>query len=105
MFEGVRGKGLKDFFKSRKGRKLSFASNEPVKIKAGVDMISFDAYNNPNNLCIIPDVIIDFSNPAALDSMLAFATCDCAKRQTRQAKLQLQRQQSLAKGDCTKGRG
>ena len=31
-----------------------------IPINAGIDMISFDAYNNPNNLCIIPDVIIDF---------------------------------------------
>ena len=31
-----------------------------IPINAGVDIISFDAYNNPNNLCIIPDTIIDF---------------------------------------------
>ena len=31
-----------------------------MAIKAGVDMISFDAYNNPNNLCIIPEQIIEF---------------------------------------------
>ena len=31
-----------------------------VPIKAGADIISFDAYNNPNNLCIIPEVITDF---------------------------------------------
>ncbi len=31
-----------------------------IPINAGVDIISFDAYNNPNNLCIIPDKIIDF---------------------------------------------
>lgn len=31
-----------------------------VPIKAGVDIISFDAYNNPNNLCIIPDIIAEF---------------------------------------------
>ena len=31
-----------------------------IPINAGIDIISFDAYNNPNNLCIIPDHIIDF---------------------------------------------
>jgi hypothetical protein len=31
-----------------------------IPISAGVDIISFDAYNNPNNISIIPDVIIDF---------------------------------------------
>ena len=31
-----------------------------VPIKAGVDLISFDAYNNPNNLAIIPDIITEF---------------------------------------------
>lgn len=31
-----------------------------IPIKAGVDIISFDAYNNPNNLTIIPDLIINF---------------------------------------------
>lgn len=31
-----------------------------VPINAGADMISFDAYNNPNNLNIIPETIIDF---------------------------------------------
>jgi len=31
-----------------------------IPINAGVDIISFDAYNNPNNLCIIPEQIIEF---------------------------------------------
>lgn len=31
-----------------------------IPINAGVDIISFDAYNNPNNLCIIPDKILEF---------------------------------------------
>ena len=31
-----------------------------IPINAGVDLISFDAYNNPNNLCIIPEQIIEF---------------------------------------------
>ena len=31
-----------------------------IPINAGADIISFDAYNNPNNLCIIPETIIDF---------------------------------------------
>lgn len=31
-----------------------------IPINAGVDLISFDAYNNPNNLCIIPEQLIEF---------------------------------------------
>lgn len=31
-----------------------------IPINAGVDIISFDAYNNPNNISIIPETIIDF---------------------------------------------
>lgn len=31
-----------------------------IPIKAGVDMISFDAYNNPSNLTIIPETVTDF---------------------------------------------
>lgn len=31
-----------------------------LPINAGVDLISFDAYNNPNNLCIIPEQILEF---------------------------------------------
>ena len=31
-----------------------------IPINAGVDLISFDAYNNPNNLCIIPESIVEF---------------------------------------------
>lgn len=31
-----------------------------IPINAGVDIISFDAYNNPNNLCIIPEQITEF---------------------------------------------
>lgn len=34
--------------------------NWQIPINAGVDLISFDAYNNPNNLTIIPETIIDF---------------------------------------------
>lgn len=33
-----------------------------VPIKAGADIISYDAYNNPNNLCIIPEIITDYLN-------------------------------------------
>lgn len=32
-----------------------------VPINAGVDIISFDAYNNPNNLCIIPELVTEFT--------------------------------------------
>lgn len=31
-----------------------------VPIKAGADIISYDAYNNPNNLCIIPEIVSIF---------------------------------------------
>lgn len=31
-----------------------------IPIKSGADLISYDAYNNPNNLSIIPDLLIDF---------------------------------------------
>lgn len=31
-----------------------------VPINAGVDIISYDAYNNPNNLCIIPEAVEEF---------------------------------------------
>lgn len=34
--------------------------NWQVPIKAGADIISFDAYNNPNNLSIFPDEVIEF---------------------------------------------
>ena len=39
MFNGVQGEGIKRFFQGRKGRNLSFASNEPVKIQAGADIV------------------------------------------------------------------
>ena len=31
-----------------------------IPINAGVDLISLDAYNNPNNLCIISEQVVDF---------------------------------------------
>lgn len=31
-----------------------------IPIRAGVDLISYDAYNNPNNLAIIPDILTKF---------------------------------------------
>lgn len=31
-----------------------------IPIRAGADLISFDAYNNPNNIAIIPKIIKDF---------------------------------------------
>jgi hypothetical protein len=34
--------------------------NWQIPINAGVDIISFDAYNNPNNLNIIPEDIVNF---------------------------------------------
>lgn len=33
-----------------------------IPINAGADIISFDAYNNPNNLCIIPEQVTEFLN-------------------------------------------
>ena len=38
MFNGVKGEGIKKYFQGRRGRTLSFASNEPVKIQTGVDI-------------------------------------------------------------------
>ena len=31
-----------------------------IPINAGADIISYDAYNNPNNLCIIPESVTEF---------------------------------------------
>lgn len=46
------------------GALVAVHSNEKcdwkIPINAGVDIISFDAYNNPNNLCIFPDAIVEF---------------------------------------------
>jgi len=38
MFNSVQGEGIKKFFKKRKSRKLSFASQEPVKVQAGAQI-------------------------------------------------------------------
>lgn len=57
-----------------------------VPIKAGVDIISFDAYNNPNNLGIIPDILTEYLRkggminwgivPVLSDSMVQGLTVD-----------------------------
>lgn len=39
MFNGVQGEGIKRFFQGRKGRNLSFASQKPVKVQAGADIV------------------------------------------------------------------
>ncbi len=55
MFNGVRGEGIKNFFKGRSGRKLSFASQEPVKIQTGADIVEIAkgaVDNNHDNLVI-----------------------------------------------------
>lgn len=55
MFNGVQGEGIKRFFQGRKGRKLSFASQQPVKVQAGADIVEIatGAVNrNTENLII-----------------------------------------------------
>ena len=57
-----------------------------IPIKAGTDLISFDAYNNPNNLGIIPDIITKFLNkggminwgivPVLSDNMVMYLNID-----------------------------
>lgn len=37
-----------------------------IPIKAGVDLISYDAYNNPNNLAIIPEILTNFLEQGGL---------------------------------------
>ena len=49
MFNGVRGEGIKKFFKNRSGRKLSFASKEPVKVQAGAQISEIAALAVTNN--------------------------------------------------------
>lgn len=71
MFNGVRGEGIKKFFKGRKGRNLSFASNKPVKIQAGADIeeIAQGAVDkNTDNLIIasLKATISDLKNQLAV---------------------------------------
>ena len=57
-----------------------------IPINAGADILSFDAYNNPNNLCIIPEQIVEFLDrggkinwgiiPTKSDAMLKVLTID-----------------------------
>ncbi|MBR1704815.1 MAG: 4-hydroxy-tetrahydrodipicolinate reductase [Clostridia bacterium] len=53
---------------------------EDIEVTAGVDykapeteVFSFSTYTDYENITAKPDVIIDFSNPAALDSILTYA--------------------------------
>lgn len=53
--------------------------NQNIKIAAGFDINTeaydhFKIYDNPFNCDVISDVIIDFSNPVALHSVLRYAT-------------------------------
>ena len=52
------------------GAKVAIHSPEKcdwqIPISAGVDIISFDAYNNPNNLSIIPEKITEFLQKGGL---------------------------------------
>jgi hypothetical protein len=43
MFNDVRGKGIKRFFRGRKGRNLSFAPDKPVKVQAGAQIMQIAA--------------------------------------------------------------
>lgn len=43
MFNGVRGERIKGFFKKRRGRNLSFASEKPVKVQAGAQIAEIAA--------------------------------------------------------------
>lgn len=55
----------------------SVSEREDCKIAAGVDIIGaeadFPVFNSFDSVTVKADVIIDFSNPAALESMLDFA--------------------------------
>ncbi len=55
----------------------SVSEREDCKIAAGVDIIEaeadFPVFNSFDSVTVKADVIIDFSNPAALESMLDFA--------------------------------
>lgn len=85
MFNGVRREGIKKFFNGRKGRNLSFASNEPVKIQAGADLVEIAqgaVDKNTDNLIIaslkatIEDLKIQLAvkKDAALQAKLDWAT-------------------------------
>lgn len=61
-----------------------------IPIKAGVDLISFDAYNNPNNLGIIPEILTKYLRnggmvnwgivPVVSDSMIKGLSIDYLHR-------------------------
>ena len=85
MFNGVRGEGIKKFFSGRRGRNLSFASNEPIKIQAGADIVEIAqgaVAKNTDNLIIaslkatIEDLNIQLAvkKDAALQAKLDWAT-------------------------------
>lgn len=98
MFNGVRGEGIKKFFSGRKGRNLSFASNEPVKIQAGADIVEIAqgaVDKNTDNLIIaslkatIEDLKIQLAvkKDAALQAKLDWATEYLSKFQTEVEKI------------------
>ena len=85
MFNGVRGEGIKKFFSGRRGRNLSFASNEPIKIQAGADIVEIAqgaVAKNTDNLIIaslkatIEDLNIQLAvkKDATLQAKLDWAT-------------------------------
>lgn len=55
MFNNVRGESIKKFFNGRRGRNLSFASSEPVKVQAGANIAEIaqgSVAKNTDNLII-----------------------------------------------------
>ena len=98
MFNGVRGEGIKKFFSGRKGRNLSFASNEPVKIQAGADIVEIAqgaVDKNTDNLIIasLKATIDDLNTQlavkkdAALQAKLDWATEYLSKFQAEVEKI------------------
>ncbi|MBE6728234.1 MAG: 4-hydroxy-tetrahydrodipicolinate reductase [Ruminococcaceae bacterium] len=56
------------------------ADDSNVQIISGIDIseaaLGFPVYRKFNDIKVIPDVVIDFSNPALLDSILEFCTAN-----------------------------
>ena len=64
-----------------------------VPIRAGADLISFDAYNNPNNLSIIPEILMGYLRdggiinwgivPVLSDNLVKSLSCDYLYKRLR----------------------
>lgn len=76
---------LMNGYLSRMGKVILELSKErdDLEISAGVDYIepvgdvfSFPTYTSYDAVASVPDVIVDFSNPAALDGMLTYAVAN-----------------------------